>query len=302
MINYSLFMLFLIGSSGAAPIEWRPVVLMHGLMRTNESLADLVNWISTDFPGIYIRNIQLSNSPLDSLTVPLTKQIELFNEIVTNDPNLARGFNLLGQSQGGLVTRGWVERFNQPPVHNLISWVGPHEGIYGIPDFNALCPDHDCPWLDSIVDALMAGPPNKVMQEDLTVASYWKSPFHTDNYLRDNIFLADINNERATKNETYRKNMISLNGFLLECALEDTIVIPRTSAWFETWKTGSDSIVLPLNQSATYIGDWIGLRTLDEAGKLVRVAVPCTHEGSRDVTCYPYYKLYTRPLLNNTLV
>ena len=40
----------------------------------------------------------------------------------------------------GLVTRAFIERFNDPPVHNWISLAGPQFGVYGVPDFNALCP------------------------------------------------------------------------------------------------------------------------------------------------------------------
>ena len=58
---------------------------------------------------------------------------------------------------GGLIARAYVTRYNNPPVHNLVSLAGPQDGVYGVPDFNALCPDRDCPWLDELVRILLEG-------------------------------------------------------------------------------------------------------------------------------------------------
>ena len=81
----------------------------------------------------------------------------MFAASVKSDPKLAKGFNLIGHSQvcnqiaqsscsrrekltrqGGLLSRAYVERFNDPPVYNLISWAGPMDGQYGVPDLNAM--------------------------------------------------------------------------------------------------------------------------------------------------------------------
>ena len=76
----------------------------------------------------------------------------------------------------------------------------------------------------------------KKVQESLTFASYWKSPLHYDTYLKENIFLADINNERIEKNETYKKHMTSLNVLALITAGKDMIVVPRSSPQFNFYK------------------------------------------------------------------
>lgn len=39
-------------------------------------------------------------------------------------------FNAIGFSQGTLITRGYIERCNNPPVFNYIAWVGPQDGNY----------------------------------------------------------------------------------------------------------------------------------------------------------------------------
>lgn len=40
------------------------------------------------------------------------------------------------------------------------------------------------------------------MQDLISFATYWKDPYNMSTYLEVNQFLADINNERPTKNAT----------------------------------------------------------------------------------------------------
>jgi len=49
---------------------------------------------------------------------------------------------------------------------------------------------------------------------------------------------------------------------------EDTMVYPKESAWF--WELQADEeTVLPVDQTDFYINDYIGLKALDEAGKVI---------------------------------
>ncbi len=50
---------------------------------------------------------------------------------LASDPNLKDGFNAVGFSQGGQFLRAYVERCNNPPVHNLITFGGQHMGMSG---------------------------------------------------------------------------------------------------------------------------------------------------------------------------
>ena len=49
---------------------------------------------------------------------------------------------------------------------------------------------------------------------------------------------------------------------------DDTEVEPRETSHFEFYVPGQDTAILPLRESRIYQEDWIGLRTLDEAGRL----------------------------------
>ncbi len=54
-------------------------------------------------------------------------------------------------------------------------------------------------------------------------------------------------------------------------------MFPKESEHFAFYAPGSGSEVLPLQESAIYLEDRIGLKTLDEQGKLVFMNLPGNH-------------------------
>jgi len=281
--------------------KWRPVVVMHGIMAGSDSMDTLMGWLQQDFPGIYVKNVEIGNGKDDSLFTGMNTQVEIFAKAVQSDPNLQQGFNLLGYSQGGLITRAYVERYNNPPVYNLISWLGPQDGVYGCPDFNVICPDADCPWFNSLFDDLLKGAPSVFLQDHVSIASYWKHPFHFDEYLKTNTFLADINNEKSQKNQKYKDNILSLNSYMLMHSTTDTVVIPSVSPWFYFFAENSTSTLIPIYQSKQYLEDWIGLRTLHLSNRLIFTATDCPHQHMPQERCKDAYDKQTRQYFNNTL-
>ena len=58
---------------------------------------------------------------------------------------------------------------------------------------------------------------------------------------------------------------------------QDETVIPRDSGHFDFYADGQDMELLPLRESQIYIEDWIGLRELDETGRLVTLFTEGSH-------------------------
>jgi len=260
---------------------------------------NVAGWITADFPGIYVLNVEIGNGRDDSMFLDINLQVDSFAATVAADPKLKDGFDLIGHSQGGLITRAYIERYNNPPVFNYFSWAGPHGGQYGTPSFNALCPDDYCPWLNDLMDILYDSWADPWLQSHVAFAAYWKDPFDYSNYLNASHFLADINNERAQKNATYRTNMLSLTSVTLLYSTIDDIVIPLSSPWFQFYKIGQDSVVELFNETQQYQGDWLGLKTLYQAKKLFMYGIPCSHQDIPHDNCKQYYTQYTKPLLGN---
>jgi len=280
----------------------RPVVLMHGLLAGSEAMSHAQEWIAQDYPGMYIKNIEIGDGRTDSMFMQINKQVESFASQVLADPKLKNGFNLIGHSQGALISRAYIERYNNPKVYNYISWAGPHGGQYGIPELNEYCPDYLCPWLNDFMSLISEGAWTETwMQDNVAFATYWKDPFQYSDYLKYSSFLADINNEKPQKNSTYKQNIMSLNSILLIYSTEEEIVVPTTSPTFAFFKLGQESEVIPLRNTDQYVQDWLGLQTLDKNNKLFIQSVPCGHQDIPRDVCKPYYVKYTQALLNNTI-
>ena len=52
---------------------------------------------------------------------------------LNEDPNLKNGYNAIGFSQGAQFLRGIAQKCPNPPMKNLISVGGQHQGIFGLP-------------------------------------------------------------------------------------------------------------------------------------------------------------------------
>uniref|UniRef100_A0A7N2N2L4 Uncharacterized protein n=1 Tax=Quercus lobata TaxID=97700 RepID=A0A7N2N2L4_QUELO len=57
----------------------------------------------------------------------------------------------------------------------------------------------------------------------------------------------------------------------------DTLLIPKETSWFGYYPDGAFKPILPPQQTQLYIEDWIGLKTLDEAGRVKYITVPGYH-------------------------
>jgi palmitoyl-protein thioesterase len=292
--------------SGNTTAKYRPCVLMHGLFATSEAMGQVKTWLEQDFPGIYVKNVEIATGKnrFDSMLIPMDEQIQIFHQRMQSDPQLREGgFDLIGHSQGGLLTRSYIERyghFYKTPIHNYISLAGVQNGQYGVPDINDWCPDKD-PQCDTLLDLMNQIAYGKwaepLFQKYISFAQYWKDPKNESAYLELSGFLADVNNERAVKNSTYRMNLISVNKVFLLHALMDHIVIPSVSEHFQFYGWGQDSTVqASITKSPTFQGDWIGLKTLDQMGKLHIVDVNCTHQGMpREVCKSQVYEAWIKP-------
>jgi palmitoyl-protein thioesterase len=61
------------------------------------------------------------------------KEVENFAKFVRADEKLKDGFNAVGLSQGNLIIRGYIEKYNDPKVFNFVSIHGPMLGVAGFP-------------------------------------------------------------------------------------------------------------------------------------------------------------------------
>jgi len=263
----------------------------HGVGANAESMTLPVQWIQTAFPGIYTKNVEIGDGYWDSFFMKMSDQADSLCKQFKADPNLKQRFNLIGYSQGGLVTRAYVQRCDGPPVYNYITWSSPHGGQFGIPDA-------DWTWVFKDIWEMMY---DVDVQDHVSFAQYWRDPYELSTYLADSIFLADINNARAAKNQTYINKMKSLTNLVLLQSTVDVIVQPPSSGWFQSYAANNDSYVVPLRESDLYLEDWLGLKYLDANGKLHLYSCACAHPDYPEEVCHDIFNQFTLPYLNNTL-
>ncbi|KFD55703.1 hypothetical protein M513_03451 [Trichuris suis] len=107
-------------------------------------------------------------------------------------------------------------------------------------------------------------------------AQYWHDPLDEANYKAKSIFIADINNERGI-NETYVKKLGQLENFVMVKFAEDTMVVPPESSWFGFFEPGQEKRVLPLQETALYKEDRLGLKKLMKEKRLHFLEHPGDH-------------------------
>ena len=115
-------------------------------------------------------------------------------------------------------------------------------------------------------------------------AQYYRDPAQLSTYLESNHFLTSINNEiPASRNQTYIQNFASLSNLVLVLFTQDTTVVPKESAWFGSYAppTERDHLVvdtlISMKQQPLYLEDWIGLKRLDQAGRVKLISCNGEH-------------------------
>ena len=246
----------------------KPIVLMHGIESHAENLNDMAMWLQSTF-NRQVFNIELGDGDNYSTNTPVMKQIEQFNRVIMNITELNDGFDFIGISQGGLIGRGYVEKYDNK-IDNLITLVSPHGGVY----------DKNLGFINFY---------NLISQKSLSFAGYWRDPTQYDKYLLHANFLPDINNERFIDtdiyNMKYKERMLLLKNFVMVYSPNDEIIKPPSSGIFETFDT--DLNVIPLKENPIYIKDRLGLKILNDTNRLHTFTTNCTHVEHRMPICFP---------------
>lgn len=260
-----------------------PIVLMHGILSDTTKVSYVAEWLhnNTNAP---VYSIEIGNGKQDSINLPMDKQRDMFCEVIYSNPELSTGFNLIGISQGGLIARGYVEHCNRFPVHNLITWVTPHGGVYNFPYPEIYSPES---------------------QATSSYSNYWRDPFNYNTYLAKSTYLANLNNEhvtlqRADESEQYKANMLSLTNFVMVWSPLDDVLEPPESGKFSTYEPttyGNAKIVVPLQEAWFYTLDTLGLKTLDKQGKIHMYETDCDNADHVTPACLEAWSHYTLPYL-----
>jgi len=219
---------------------------------------------------------------INGFLLNLDKSIDVFAAKVRNDTNLKDGFNAFSLSQGGLLIRGYIQKYNDPPVKNFLAGWPIVMGVAGFPH----CPPGGKllgPVCSMITEALGAIAYDKLIQDILFQANMFRDPTKVNNtQYRTNSMLANLNNVGLTKNATYNTNFNIVKKWIMIRGLKDTMVWPNQGEWWELpnedpalWN--QDAAIEAMNATTLYKSDAFGLQTADKAGKIVYESSPGDH-------------------------
>lgn len=280
-----------------------PLVIWHGLGDDfeREGMQEVADLAASTNPGTYVHIIRLADTGGGDRQATffgnVTEQLATVCNQLASDPilNSAPAINAMGFSQGGQFLRGYIERCNNQPVHNLVTFGSQHNGIS---EFQS-CKTGD--WICNGAEALLrSGQWTDFVQSHLVPAQYFRDPESLDDYIEHSNFLADINNEREMKNSKYKARLETLNRFAMFMFDEDTVAIPKESAIFAEVNITSGTVT-PLQERPIYKEDWLGLKKLDEQGRLDFKSVPGQHMHLTDKILKRTFKEYFGPVQHSQL-
>lgn len=248
-----------------------PIVLAHGMGDScfNSGMKQITD-IAGQAMGVYSVCVPTGDTQgsdtMNGFFMTMNKNVDVFAAKVKKDPKLAGGFNAAGFSQGNSIIRGYIERYNDPPVHGWLSVHGTGMGVAGFPQCDP---------------SGLLGPVCDILDEILGLAAYTslsQSILFQANYYRDPMFLnntaykthsqiADWNNEN-NMTESYKTNFESVSVYAMIRAMGDTMVWPNIGEWWGQYTPGQFKTEQTIKETDLYKQDLFGLRTVDEAGKI----------------------------------
>lgn len=231
---------------------------------------------------------------LNGYLLNMDKSVEVFAAKIRADENLKGGFNAIGVSQGNSLIRGYIQKYNDPPVN---AWISVHGTVMGVGAFpNCFSQGKPlgllCKALAEVLGDLAY---NGLVQGILFQADYYRDPLKASShsYLKNSQIARWNNEDAASMNATYTENFGKVKRFAMVKAAKDSMVYPNEGEWWGSLVNGSyKQPAVPMKETRFYKENLFGLKSADEAGKIFYESTPGDHMQFTDAQLYGWVDKY----------
>jgi len=256
-------------------VDTLPIVVTHGMGDScfNPGMKSITAAAGTH-KGVYSVCVPGGDNKIsDTLSgffTTMDKNVDIFAAKVAADPKLTGGFDAIGLSQGNSVIRGYIQRYNTPPVRNYLSVHGTVMGVSGFPNCNPADPNFPNGICDIIAESLGPLAYTGLIQKSLFQANYFRDPkrWNTSEYFK-NSQIAQWNNENpANVNATLKTNFEAVHSYSMVKAMKDTMVFPNAGEWWGEFADDNFKSTVAMKDTPLYKNNNFGLQTVDQAMKI----------------------------------
>jgi len=120
-----------------------PLVFAHGMGDScfNSGMKQITK-LSGEHMGVDSKCIPTGNNRISDTNngffMTMDDNVDEFAKRIRAEPSLANGFHCVGFSQGNMLCRGYIHKYNDPPVS---TWLSVHGTVMGVAGFPHCDPD-----------------------------------------------------------------------------------------------------------------------------------------------------------------
>lgn len=250
-----------------------PVVFAHGMGDScfNSGMQHIATHVSTLLGGTYSICVPTGSTQVEDTNngyfLNMDASVDVFATAVQQDAQLANGFHAIGFSQGNNIIRGYIAKYNDPPVKTFLSVNGVNAGEGAVPYCR---PGHVTGGMcDLLMEQASRAAYTNYAQQHSFQANYWRDPRASEFHVYQKYCqLANWNNEGLVFNQTLKDNYAKTETFVWIMATDDGMVWPKEGEqWGAPDPKNPFQNILPREQTEWFQKDLFGLKTAEDAGK-----------------------------------
>lgn len=223
----------------------------------------------------------------------MDSSVDVFAKKIKADPQLKNGFYGIGFSQGNSLIRGYIHKYNDPPVKGFLSVHGTVEGVAALPScfsqgkpLGVLC--------KTISNVLGEIAYTEFAQNILFQAGYFRDAAKTGGkaYLQHSQIAKWNNEDPDNIKPAYKTNFESVGKYIMVKAAKDSMVYPNEGEQWGSLPDGKNAPIQTMKDTKFYQQNLFGLQTADAANKISFEQTPGDHLQFTDAELYGWVDKY----------